>query len=175
MAVSSGTRSSSIQPRTSLDFLTDYMSSPDSSHSPQQQPPPPAAQQDEHAPPPPAEDEPDTLDSSFFPSPSHYFQRYTDDNLALPVDPTAVLTDKAGETFSRAELEPPNPDWVVDKGLYSVFGETWPVQEQEIVLGEMGVQEMFDRNAGQQQPPSHLGRVSPANTFIPSQIGQPPS
>lgn len=103
--------------------------------------PEPAAQ----APPPP----PDELDTSIFPGPPAFYHRYTSANLALPLD--ATISDESGEPqpFKRSEMEPPNVDWIVEEGNYSVFGETWPVDEKVPTLEEMGVQEMFDRNAGQ--------------------------
>ncbi|BGO95443.1 hypothetical protein NBRC10512_001411 [Rhodotorula toruloides] len=101
------------------------------------------------APPPPPP--PDDLDSSIFPGPPPFYHRYTSANLALPLD--ATISDVPGEPqpFQRSEMEPPNVDWIVEEGNYSVFGETWPVDEKVPTLEEMGVQEMFDRNADRKQ------------------------
>ncbi|GAA5895629.1 hypothetical protein JCM5296_003766 [Sporobolomyces johnsonii] len=117
------------------------MSSPSSTRSPAR-PPPDGAQE---APPP------DEFDTSFFPAPSPFFARYTSHNLSLP--PDALISDVPGEPapFLAKELEPPNVDWIVQEGSYSVFGETWPVEDKLPTLEEMGVQEMFDRNADRKQ------------------------
>lgn len=90
----------------------------------------------------------DDLDTSVFPAPPAFFHRYTDRNLALP--PDALIDDVPGEPrpFLRADLDPPNVDWIVEEGSYSVFGETWPIDEKVPTLQEMGVPEMFDPNAG---------------------------
>ncbi|GJN93990.1 hypothetical protein Rhopal_007053-T1 [Rhodotorula paludigena] len=89
----------------------------------------------------------DDLDTSVFPAPPAFFHRYTDRNLALP--PDALIDDVPGELrpFLRADLDPPNVDWIVEEGSYSVFGETWPIDEKVPTLQEMGVPEMFDPNA----------------------------
>ena len=88
------------------------------------------------------------FDTSFFPAPSPYFHRYTSTNLALP--PTELISDVPNEPqpFLAKELEPPNVDWIIEEGSYSVFGETWPVNEQLPSLTEMGVKEMFDTKKG---------------------------
>ncbi|BGP27531.1 mediator of RNA polymerase II transcription subunit 7 [Rhodotorula toruloides] len=100
------------------------------------------------APPPPP---PDELDTSIFPGPPAFYHRYTSANLALPLD--ATISEVPGEPrpFQRSEMEPPNVDWIVQEGNYSVFGETWPVDEKVPTLEEMGVQEMFDRTADRKQ------------------------
>ncbi|GAA5966957.1 hypothetical protein JCM3765_004413 [Sporobolomyces pararoseus] len=86
------------------------------------------------------------FDTSFFPAPSPYFQRYTSVNLSLP--PDAVISDVPGEPkpFLAKELAPPNVDWIVEEGSYSVFGETWPIEEHLPTLQEMGLTEMFDKS-----------------------------
>ncbi|KAL8279881.1 hypothetical protein RQP46_007731 [Phenoliferia psychrophenolica] len=88
----------------------------------------------------------DDLDSSFFPAPAVYYKRYTTANLALPLD-AAVVVPGEEPACTRADLEPPNPAWVVERGNYSVFGETWPVEEVLPSLEDMGVKEMFARGA----------------------------
>lgn len=100
------------------------------------------------APEPPLEAPPDEFDTSFFPAPSPYYARYTTRNLALPLD--ALISDVVGEPapFRREEMEPPNVDWVVEDGSYSVFGETWPIDEKLPTLEDMGVKEMFERGGG---------------------------
>ncbi|BGP35302.1 hypothetical protein JCM10296v2_007137 [Rhodotorula toruloides] len=100
------------------------------------------------APTPPAASD---LDTSIFPGPPAFYHRYTSAHLALPLD--ATISDVPGEPqpFQRSEMEPPNIDWIVEEGNYSVFGETWPVDEKVPTLEEMGVQEMFDRNADRKQ------------------------
>jgi mediator of RNA polymerase II transcription subunit 7 len=108
-------------------------------------------QQDSAAAPPPGADEQpledDSLETSFFPAPAPYYTRYTSDNLALPLAAPVQLPN--GQEVSRAELEPPNIDWIVEEGSYSVFGETWPVEEKLPSLAEMGVQELFDPTVGE--------------------------
>ncbi|GAA5930884.1 mediator complex subunit MED7 [Sporobolomyces koalae] len=91
------------------------------------------------------------FDTSFFPAPSPYFHRYSTANLALP--PDTLISDVPGEPvpFLASELEPPHVDWIVQEGSYSVFGETWPVEEHLPTLEEMGVQEMFDRSQDRKQ------------------------
>ncbi|GAA5985101.1 hypothetical protein JCM5350_000842 [Sporobolomyces pararoseus] len=86
------------------------------------------------------------FDTSFFPAPSPYFQRYTSINLSLP--PDAVISDVPGEPrpFLAKDLEPPNVDWIVEEGSYSVFGETWPIEEHLPTLQEMGLTEMFEKS-----------------------------
>ncbi|GAA5846310.1 hypothetical protein JCM11251_008028 [Rhodosporidiobolus azoricus] len=93
----------------------------------------------------------DDFDTSFFPAPSPFYQRYTSQNLSLPLD--ALISDVPGESepFRRAEMEPPNVDWIVEEGSYSVFGETWPIEEKLPSLEEMGVQETFERGADRKQ------------------------
>lgn len=111
-----------------------------------------APPQDAHQPAAPLDD----FDTSFFPAPSPFYQRYTAHNLSLPLD--AVISDVPGEPepLSRAEMEPPNVDWIVEEGTYSVFGETWPIEEKLPSLEEMGVKEMFKRGAG-----------APTRTYVP--------
>ncbi|SCZ94799.1 BZ3500_MvSof-1268-A1-R1_Chr12-1g03666 [Microbotryum saponariae] len=98
-----------------------------------------------------------TLESSFFPSPSHYYKRYTSHNLSLPLDHPDSLhnpTDEAKvstslnntDRFTRMDLEPPQLDWVLERGSYTVFGEVWPVNDQLPSLREMGVEELWDPN-----------------------------
>ncbi|GAA6060885.1 hypothetical protein JCM10212_000168 [Sporobolomyces blumeae] len=86
----------------------------------------------------------DDFDSSFFPAPSPYYLRYTSRNLALP--PSELIADVPGEPvpFPASELEPPDIDAIVRQGSYSVFGETWPVQEALPTLEDMGVRQLFD-------------------------------
>ncbi|GAA5989979.1 hypothetical protein JCM10908_002406 [Rhodotorula pacifica] len=93
---------------------------------------------------PPADD----FDTSLFPAPPVFYHRYTDENLAIS-DPATLISNVPGEPrpFARRELDPPNVEWIVQDGSYSVFGETWPVEEKMPTLQEMGVPEMFDRGA----------------------------
>ncbi|GAA5923088.1 hypothetical protein JCM3775_007433 [Rhodotorula graminis] len=95
------------------------------------------------APPPP----PDEFDTAIFPAPPAFYHRYTQRNLDLA--PDATIADVPGEPrpFSRADLDPPNVDWIVEDGSYAVFGETWPIDEKLPTLQDMGVPEMFDRDA----------------------------
>lgn len=95
------------------------MSSPSSSGSAER--PAAAAPPQEDAQPPPPE-----FDTSLFPAPPAFYHRYTDD----------------------AHLDPPNVDWITQDGSYTVFGETWPVEETTPTLKEMGVPEMFDPDSG---------------------------
>ncbi|GAA6055266.1 hypothetical protein JCM3770_001516 [Rhodotorula araucariae] len=96
---------------------------------------------------PPPAPPPDEFDTAIFPAPPAFYHRYTTHNLALP--PNASIADVPGEPcpFPRAELDPPNPDWIIEDGSYAVFGETWPIDEKLPTLEEMGVAEMFDRDA----------------------------
>ncbi|GAA5903252.1 mediator complex subunit MED7 [Sporobolomyces salmoneus] len=91
------------------------------------------------------------FDTSFFPAPSPYFHRYSSHNLSLP--PDSVISDVPGEPrpFLAKELEPPNVDWIVEEGSYSVFGETWPIEEHLPTLEEMGLKEMFDKSRDRKQ------------------------
>lgn len=73
-----------------------------------------------------------TLDSSFFPSPPVYYSSYTNE----------VVVDLP------TELQPPNETWIRERGDYSVFGETWPVEEIPVGLKEMGVTELFNPDTG---------------------------
>ncbi|TKA51781.1 hypothetical protein B0A53_05467 [Rhodotorula sp. CCFEE 5036] len=95
------------------------MSSPASDGAPPAAPPPP--QEQDAQPPPPPE-----FDTSLFPAPPAFYHRYTDAEANL--------------------APPPNVDWIVQDGSYTVFGETWPVEETTPTLHEMGVPEMFDPN-----------------------------
>lgn len=96
------------------------------------------------------------LDTSFFPAPAHFYKRYTSANLLLPSSHPDVLSlPNDPITFLARDLEPPNPDWVLERGSYSVFGETWPVEEVLPSLSDMGVTEMFTPRAGP-LPPSLL-------------------
>ncbi|GAA5866507.1 hypothetical protein JCM8547_000647 [Rhodosporidiobolus lusitaniae] len=119
------------------------MSSPSSSHQGS-----PGGHSQPDQPPPPAEQDQE-FDTSFFPAPSPYYQRYTARNLALPLDHPDLIIDVPGEPvpFLRKDLEPPNVEWIVEEGSYSVFGETWPIDEKLPTLEEMGVKEMFERGA----------------------------
>ncbi|GAA5878044.1 hypothetical protein JCM16303_002829 [Sporobolomyces ruberrimus] len=91
------------------------------------------------------------FDTSFFPAPSPYFHRYSSTNLSLP--PDSLISDVPGEPrpFLAKELEPPNVEWIIEGGSYSVFGETWPVEEHLPTLEEMGLEELFDRNQDRKQ------------------------
>ncbi|SGY20167.1 BQ5605_C017g08505 [Microbotryum silenes-dioicae] len=97
------------------------------------------------------------LESSFFPSPSQYYKRYTCQNLSLPLDHPDLLhnsTDKVKvststnntDGYTRMDLEPPRLDWVLERGSYNVFGQVWPVNDQLPSLREMGVEELWDPN-----------------------------
>lgn len=114
-----------------------------------------------HEQPPPAQEElaapgEDELEDSFFPSPAHYYKRYTTANLAL--DPTELLPPIDGEPSCLAvELLPPDVDAIVQRGAYEVFGETWPVEEVLPSLTDMGVEELFDRGAGESIPATGTG------------------
>lgn len=129
--------------RARLDaFLPATMSSPSSAGSPHAQN---QANNPEDQPPPPASET--DLDNSFFPSPPAFYKRYTTTALSLP--PSAPLPPLEGiPACTAAELEPPNPEWILEGGAYQVFGETWPVEEVLPTLEEMGVTEMFVRGAG---------------------------
>lgn len=106
-----------------------------------------ASQQQQEGPPADAnQDEDGALETSFFPSPAHYYKRYTPTNLALPQD--AIISDGT-DSYTRAELEPPNVEWIVEGGTYSVFGDTWPVEEVSPTLAEQGVREMFRAGEGE--------------------------
>lgn len=96
-------------------------------------------------------DDDDMLETSFFPSPAHYYKRYTSSNFALPLD-SVIGGIGVDEVVTRAELEPPNVDWIVEGGSYSVFGDTWPVEEVLPTLEEQGVREMFTRGQGELLP-----------------------
>ena len=97
-------------------------------------------------------DDDDTLETSFFPSPAHYYKRYTNVNLALPLESTiCVVGDEHSSVVTRAELEPPRVDWIIQGGSYSVFGDTWPVEEVLPTLQEQGVKEMFERGQGEKR------------------------
>lgn len=91
----------------------------------------------------------DDLDSSFFPAPAHYYKLYTDANLTLGPDEEVPLSEPR---CTRKDLEPPNADWVLERGSYSVFGETWPVVETLPNLEDQGIKEMFVRGGGQLAP-----------------------
>ncbi|KAI5477729.1 Mediator complex, subunit Med7 [Pseudohyphozyma bogoriensis] len=155
------------------------MSSPSSAGSSPRLAPPPPQNETGDAPPPPQDEGEQALDSSFFPSPSHFYKRYTSANLALP--PSAFLPPIPGEiepdSVKREELEPPNVDWVVERGSYAVFGETWPVEEVSPTLEEMGVTEMFNR--GEDRTTSLLTLLRTMlvtyTTLISSLLAPPPS
>lgn len=92
-------------------------------------------------------------ESSFFPSPPSFYLRYTTANLALPLDQTGLSVPATAtaveDTFNRIDLEPPNVDWILERGHYEVFGERWPIVELLPTLTEMGVQELFDKSVGE--------------------------
>lgn len=123
----------------------------DSGSSRAASPAPDGLQQPDSAALPPGDEQPadDSLETSFFPAPAPYYTRYTSDNLSLPL--TASIQLPTGQEISRAELEPPNIDWIVEEGNYSVFGETWPIEEKLPTLAEMGVRELFDPTVGKFQ------------------------
>lgn len=89
------------------------------------------------------------LDTSFFPAPPSLWKRYTSSNLSLPPDAVVEGTGEALPTCTRAQLDPPNVDWITAQGSYSVFGQTWPVEEHLPNLQEMGVVQMFDPAQGE--------------------------
>lgn len=136
----------------SPDTPGDLLAQPNGTHDH----PDPDAVDSTHAPPPaaPAAPPPDEFDTAIFPAPPAFYHRYTQRNLALP--PDATISDVPGEPrpFSRADLDPPNVDWIIEDGSYAVFGETWPIDEKLPTLEDMGVAEMFDRDAGAPHPPS---------------------
>ncbi|TNY19331.1 mediator of RNA polymerase II transcription subunit 7 [Rhodotorula diobovata] len=129
----------------SPDTPGDLLAQPNGTHDH----PDPDAVDSTHAPPPaaPAAPPPDEFDTAIFPAPPAFYHRYTQRNLALP--PDATISDVPGEPrpFSRADLDPPNVDWIIEDGSYAVFGETWPIDEKLPTLEDMGVAEMFDRDA----------------------------
>lgn len=145
--------------------MSDSESSAGGSPAPQQ--PTPEAQQPALDGAPSAEDgapQEDELDTSFFPAPPAYYKLYTAETLALPEDAP-----------ERRELEAPDIDLILQGGSYSVFGETWPVEEVLPTLGEMSVKELFDPAAGSSALSTLLSLSSGAHGRCMQQRGPNPS
>ncbi|KAG0198955.1 Mediator of RNA polymerase II transcription subunit 7 [Mortierella sp. NVP41] len=81
-----------------------------------------------------------------FPAPPHYFQRYTQPNLALleraKTDPTHPDITAALDSlpFPILALEPPPP---IKRGICWMFGRPWPVQDSLATLAEQGIQQLY--------------------------------
>ncbi|KAK4048504.1 hypothetical protein OIV83_004672 [Microbotryomycetes sp. JL201] len=120
----------------------------------------------------------DELDTSFFPAPAHYYKRYTDYNLSIQDKDAAIDAPQGGtdaRVLRRRDLDPPDVDEIVRHGSYSVFGETWPVEEQLPSLAHMGVREMFDKGQDRSQSLSTLLRAMLVTyTQLVSSLLQPP-
>jgi mediator of RNA polymerase II transcription subunit 7 len=68
-----------------------------------------------------------------YPSPPSHYLRYTDENLRL----LSILREKRQFEFlddesnipdwPLDELEKPRVDWILEEGVYTVFGELWQV------------------------------------------------
>ncbi|KAF9429873.1 Mediator of RNA polymerase II transcription subunit 7 [Podila epigama] len=88
--------------------------------------------------------------SSAFPAPPYYFQRYTDANLALlakaradPEHPDPELIKKLDELpYPILALEPPPP---VKSGVYWLFGRPWPVHDSLMTLEEQGCEQLYPK------------------------------
>lgn len=107
------------------------------------------------------EEEESDLNSSFFPAPSHYYKLYTTSNLSLPPNTPLPFPSTSSTTNSESinstiatttttdDLLPPNINWIIERGSYTVFGQTWPVEEILPSLNELGLQELFSRDQGE--------------------------
>ncbi|ORZ09363.1 mediator complex, subunit Med7 [Lobosporangium transversale] len=84
-----------------------------------------------------------------FPAPPYYYQRYTQENLALlekarvaaPGDEEITKSLEA-LPFPILALEPPPP---VKKGVYWMFGRAWPVQDSLATLEEQGIEQLYPK------------------------------
>ena len=92
-------------------------------------------------------DEEETELRNPFPSPPSHYQNYTAQNLKLlslmreraeppegidlsNVNQRAILSDQADvPEWPLAQLEKPRVDWILEDGHYTVFGETWQVNQ----------------------------------------------
>ncbi|KAG0092447.1 Mediator of RNA polymerase II transcription subunit 7 [Podila epicladia] len=86
--------------------------------------------------------------SSAFPAPPYYFQRYTQANLALlekakadPDNPDATLA-AVELPFPLLALEPPP---FVKSGVYWLFGRPWPIQDSLMTLEEQGCEQLYPK------------------------------
>ncbi|KAF9373198.1 Mediator of RNA polymerase II transcription subunit 7 [Podila verticillata] len=86
--------------------------------------------------------------SSAFPAPPYYFQRYTQANLAL-LDKAKAEPDHVDVTQATADLpfpilalEPPPP---VKSGVYWLFGRPWPIQDSLMTLEEQGCEQLYPK------------------------------
>ncbi|KAG0032120.1 Mediator of RNA polymerase II transcription subunit 7 [Podila clonocystis] len=86
--------------------------------------------------------------SSAFPAPPYYFQRYAQPNLALLEKAKAEpdhpdVTQAAAELpFPLLALEPPPP---VKSGVYWLFGRPWPIQDNLTTLEEQGCEQLYPK------------------------------
>ncbi|KAG0338535.1 Mediator of RNA polymerase II transcription subunit 7 [Podila humilis] len=86
--------------------------------------------------------------SSAFPAPPYYFQRYTKENLALldrakavPDNPD-VVEALAGLPFPILALEAPPP---VKSGVYWLFGRPWHIHDSLTTLEEQGCEQLYPK------------------------------
>ncbi|KAM0786003.1 hypothetical protein ACM66B_006821 [Microbotryomycetes sp. NB124-2] len=115
------------------------------------------------------------LDTSFFPAPAHYYKRYTDANVSIKDKDAVIDAQQGGASVLRRDLDPPDVDDIIKHGSYSVFGDTWPVEEQLPSLADMGVREMFDKGHERSQSLSTLLRAMLVTyTQLVSSLLQPP-
>ncbi|CBQ69940.1 related to MED7-member of RNA Polymerase II transcriptional regulation mediator complex [Sporisorium reilianum SRZ2] len=58
-------------------------------------------------------------------------------------DTGATTADELPEFDLKAELEPPNVDWIEEDGGYTVFGQLWPIPDVTPTLEQLGIPVLY--------------------------------
>ncbi|EJD42588.1 hypothetical protein AURDEDRAFT_89480 [Auricularia subglabra TFB-10046 SS5] len=129
-----------------------------------------------------------------FPSPPSHYRNYTSQNLRLlslfksrtdgqdeaetSQSQREVLADEPNvPEWDLRTLEPPRVDWVVEDGHYSVFGDTWPIQETIPSLSEAGGTQLYPADPTVDRRPALqaiLKTLLVSYTHLLSSVVEPP-
>ncbi|CDS01058.1 related to MED7-member of RNA Polymerase II transcriptional regulation mediator complex [Sporisorium scitamineum] len=71
-------------------------------------------------------------------------QQDEDINMASVEEDTGATTvDDLPDFDLKAELEPPNVDWIEEDGGYTVFGQLWPIPDTAPTLEQLGIPVLY--------------------------------
>ncbi|EIN14037.1 hypothetical protein PUNSTDRAFT_117642 [Punctularia strigosozonata HHB-11173 SS5] len=128
-----------------------------------------------------------------FPSPPSHYTNYTSHNLKLltllrervgeadlnQINQQEVLGDQDGvPEWPLAQLEPPRVDWILQEGVYEVFGDTWKVNEKIPSLGELGGNQLYPEDPAADRRPALLSILESTlvtySALVKSLVAPPP-
>lgn len=106
-----------------------------------------------------------------FPSPPSHYTNYTTHNLDLlkllkervddgdlsQVNQHEVLSDQTDvPDWPLTQLEKPRVDWIREEGAWTVFGDTWPIEERHATLAELGMTQLYPSDPNIDRRPALL-------------------